>query len=42
MLIWRILVKWTLKKCDGEVMELIDLARETDKEGPLVNAVLNS
>jgi hypothetical protein len=29
---WKILVKWALNKYDGEVVELIDLAQDTDKE----------
>ena len=37
------LVKWNLKKYEREVVELIDLAQDTDKgEESLVNAVLNS
>jgi len=34
--------KMDLKKYDGEIMELIDLSQDTDKEGALVNAVLDS
>jgi hypothetical protein len=28
---WGILVKWILKKYDGKVVELIDLAQDMDK-----------